>query len=208
MPVRELSARLKSLGRPILPSGITKIEQGQRRVDCDDLVALAVALKVTPNRLLFGPPPPDEGGTLPEELYEHTSDGSFLRLADELALEVWDVWSWAVGDVMLGNIWMLAEGAESTNAAPGEAEAFRAENSLPPLKNPWGKAEDTAQISKDMRDVAADALDVGLTEDQIRDAFELALAEQLRSKQIREENRKRYDRLRRAAERSRNRGED
>jgi transcriptional regulator with XRE-family HTH domain len=51
--VRELSARLADLGRPILPSGITKIEQGLRRVDADDLVALAAALETSPGRLMF-----------------------------------------------------------------------------------------------------------------------------------------------------------
>ena len=55
MPVRELADELRKLGRPILPSGITKIEQGTRRVDADDLVALSVVLGVSPNRLLLGP---------------------------------------------------------------------------------------------------------------------------------------------------------
>lgn len=53
VPVRELSDRLTTMGRPILPSGITAIEQGTRRVDVDDLIALALALDVTPNRLLL-----------------------------------------------------------------------------------------------------------------------------------------------------------
>lgn len=34
-------SRRRELGRPILPSGLSKIEQGDRRVDVDDLVALA-----------------------------------------------------------------------------------------------------------------------------------------------------------------------
>lgn len=50
---RELSRRLGEIGRPILPSGIVKLEHRQRRVDADDLMALAVALGVTPNRLLL-----------------------------------------------------------------------------------------------------------------------------------------------------------
>src|SRR4051812_17317785 len=52
--VRELSAQLAEVGRPIAPSGITKIEQGERAVDVDDLVALALVLDATPNRLLIG----------------------------------------------------------------------------------------------------------------------------------------------------------
>lgn len=50
---RELSERLDSVGRPVLPTGVTKIEAGTRRVDADDLVALAVTLGTTPTRLLM-----------------------------------------------------------------------------------------------------------------------------------------------------------
>ena len=39
----------------ILPSGLSKIEQGDRRVDVDDLVALADALGTVPGALLQGP---------------------------------------------------------------------------------------------------------------------------------------------------------
>lgn len=55
MTLDDLSARLEELGRPILKSGLSKIENGDRRVDVDDLVAIAVALGVTPNALLLDP---------------------------------------------------------------------------------------------------------------------------------------------------------
>lgn len=65
----ELSGFMKRLGRPILPSGLSKIEQGWRRVDADDLVALAVALDVTPNRLLLpATASPDDAMDLTEEV--------------------------------------------------------------------------------------------------------------------------------------------
>jgi hypothetical protein len=51
--VTELSAKMRELGRPIPPLGIHRIEDGQRRVDVDDLVALAVALGVSPTSLLM-----------------------------------------------------------------------------------------------------------------------------------------------------------
>ena len=54
LSLHELSERLATLGRPILPSGLSKIEQGSRRVDVDDLVALADALRTVPSRLLRG----------------------------------------------------------------------------------------------------------------------------------------------------------
>lgn len=50
-----LAAALEDLGQPIPPTGITRIEKGQRRVDTDDLVALALALNVSPLTLLLPP---------------------------------------------------------------------------------------------------------------------------------------------------------
>jgi len=69
----ELSNRLTKLGHPLHRTVLHKIETGARRIDVDDLVALALALDVTPGELLFGPPvPPDKdpddvgaGGHLP-----------------------------------------------------------------------------------------------------------------------------------------------
>jgi transcriptional regulator with XRE-family HTH domain len=49
------SDRLTRVGRPILPSGLSKIESGDRRVDVDDLVGIAAALGVMPDRLLRAP---------------------------------------------------------------------------------------------------------------------------------------------------------
>lgn len=49
----QLSERLTGLGRPINPVGVRRIEDQDRRVDVDDLVALAVALGVSPISLLM-----------------------------------------------------------------------------------------------------------------------------------------------------------
>lgn len=43
LSLRALSDRLAGLGRPILPIGLSRLSQGKRRVDADDLVALAAA---------------------------------------------------------------------------------------------------------------------------------------------------------------------
>lgn len=53
LSLQALSDRLAALGRPILPSGLSKIEAGTRRVDVDDLVALADALETVPSALLL-----------------------------------------------------------------------------------------------------------------------------------------------------------
>ncbi|WP_233209554.1 helix-turn-helix transcriptional regulator [Mycobacterium sp. ENV421] len=51
----KLAAILEKLGRPIPTLGLRKIESYERRVDADDLVALAVALDVSPLTLLMPP---------------------------------------------------------------------------------------------------------------------------------------------------------
>ncbi|WP_327144366.1 DEAD/DEAH box helicase family protein [Nocardia sp. NBC_01327] len=53
LTLNQLADRLTELGRPIDLSALAKIEKGQRRVDVDDLVALALALDVSPNWLLL-----------------------------------------------------------------------------------------------------------------------------------------------------------
>jgi transcriptional regulator with XRE-family HTH domain len=55
LSLQALSERLETVGRPILASGLSKIEAGTRRVDVDDLVALAEALWTTPDDLLTAP---------------------------------------------------------------------------------------------------------------------------------------------------------
>lgn len=52
LSVRALSARMSELGVPILPSGITKIEAKNRGVSVGELVALAIALEVSPATLM------------------------------------------------------------------------------------------------------------------------------------------------------------
>ncbi len=79
---QQLSARLAELGRPIPPTALSKLEDGKRRVDVDDLVALAIALNVSPSRLL---------------LPERYDDQSF-ELTPTTTAPSWLAWSWAEGD--------------------------------------------------------------------------------------------------------------
>lgn len=51
--LKDLSAQLAELGQPVSLGQLSKLERGDRRVDVDDLVALAVALDVAPSRLLL-----------------------------------------------------------------------------------------------------------------------------------------------------------
>jgi len=54
-PLRSLSKKLGEVGRPLGHSAIDQIEKGTRRVDVDDLVALALALDASPIALLTPP---------------------------------------------------------------------------------------------------------------------------------------------------------
>jgi transcriptional regulator with XRE-family HTH domain len=81
LSVRALSARLAELGHPILASGISKIENGSRRVDVGDLVALALALDVSPVRLL-----------LPGERVDR------VQLTRDRSASWEAAWRWAVGE--------------------------------------------------------------------------------------------------------------
>jgi transcriptional regulator with XRE-family HTH domain len=78
----DLSRKLTELGRPISPLAVRRIEEGDRRVDVDDLLALAVALGVPPNSLLLPheDPFPEPSAT-------------------------------AVGDVEFGELWKWADGS-------------------------------------------------------------------------------------------------
>jgi transcriptional regulator with XRE-family HTH domain len=86
--LRELSERLAEEGRPISLGQLSKLELGQRRVDVDDLVALAVVLNVTPSQLLM-PEPPPEGEDQAVRVTPHRDVG-------------WHrAWQWMCGDYWL-----------------------------------------------------------------------------------------------------------
>lgn len=78
--LQRLSDELTKVGRPILSSGIGKIELGERRVDVDDLVALAVVLRVHPAALLL----------------PYTTDGE-IQITSAEAASALDAWRWAEG---------------------------------------------------------------------------------------------------------------
>lgn len=92
--LRELAARMKSAGRPLTATGIMRVESGARRVDCDDLMAFAIALEVTPIRLLL-PGSADDEPDDRERGHWLTSAvrGSFIQ-----------IWPWARGDEPLVNM--------------------------------------------------------------------------------------------------------
>jgi transcriptional regulator with XRE-family HTH domain len=104
MTYRELSDRLDQLGRPIPVLGLSRIENAARRVDADDLVALAVALDVSPAALL-----------MPREVTE------VVPLTRKRGASWQAAWRWANGEQPL-----LAEGGEELDLRdPRIARAIR-----------------------------------------------------------------------------------
>ncbi len=81
LSLQGLSDRLTDLGQPISLGQLSKLERGHRRVDVDDLVALAVALGVSPSRLL-----------LPE-----TTGPEDVPLTPALRCSTDEAWRWAAG---------------------------------------------------------------------------------------------------------------
>jgi transcriptional regulator with XRE-family HTH domain len=90
-----LSERLSMAGQPIHANGITRIEKGGRRVDTDDLVALALALGTTPNRLLL-PNTAPESQTPPGEPIS-----ADVELTPTIRTTAQAAWRWASGEAPL-----------------------------------------------------------------------------------------------------------
>lgn len=126
---KELSERLENLGRPIPVLGLSRLEKGERRVDVDDLVALAVALETAPNQLL-----------LPEMDIEHAADMHPITPAVRETPPL--LWAWATGEVPLGH---LPSTAAADRAARLEEVAFSRRN----RQNHWSQSPSASPSSHD-----------------------------------------------------------
>ncbi|MFE4229428.1 helix-turn-helix domain-containing protein [Arthrobacter sp. NPDC056886] len=80
----QMSRFLERAGRPIAALGLRRIEDGSRRADVDDLMAIAIVLDVTPNDLLLPPAGSGAGDVT----------GMVSRDADL-------IWAWAGGRAQL-----------------------------------------------------------------------------------------------------------
>ena len=81
MSLRALAEQLGQLGHRMLVSTISKIENADRKVNADDLVALALALDVSPPRLWL----------------PGVDDGRPVQLTPEVAVPWGAAWRWATG---------------------------------------------------------------------------------------------------------------
>lgn len=89
MSQSDLVAKLQEHGLSYAVSAISKIEKGQRKLDPDDLVGIAVALGTTPNALMFG-----------VDLFLGPKP---LAVTPTFEAEMDRVWAWADGEFPLGS---------------------------------------------------------------------------------------------------------
>lgn len=101
----ELSQTVGRLGRPIPLLGIQRIEAGTRRVDVDDLMAIAVALGVSPSSLLM-PMRHDSAEARPDAAVP--SPGDDIQADEVIEITGWrthvsahQVWEWLAANVPL-----------------------------------------------------------------------------------------------------------
>ncbi|WEH16855.1 helix-turn-helix transcriptional regulator [Streptomyces sp. VNUA24] len=124
----QLADRLKRGGRPIAASAISKLERGERKVDVDDLAALAVALEVSPSALLL-------------RLTDSPDEQVLITGTSAVAADV--AWDWANGRRPLH----VTPGREQTQLL--EHQLF----SLPPwLRDPVGPMNDAMRNLPSLRD--------------------------------------------------------
>lgn len=82
LTLNDLSGLLDVIGFPMSPSTLSKMENGQRRVTVEALLALAMVLEVSPNWLLFPP----------------TADDQAHILVGETVWTSRRAWDWALAD--------------------------------------------------------------------------------------------------------------
>jgi transcriptional regulator with XRE-family HTH domain len=84
LSIRDLAAALAELlDKPFHPSGVVKIEKAERGVDADELVALALALGVTTNRVL---------------LTDDAARDDEVKLTPNVSVSHASAWWWATGE--------------------------------------------------------------------------------------------------------------
>ncbi|MFF4448922.1 helix-turn-helix domain-containing protein [Streptomyces sp. NPDC001502] len=123
---KDVSDRLRAVGRPILATVISKIERGERRVDTDDVIAFALAMNVSPLTLLL----PPEGDSV-----------STVHVTAEVAAKADRVWAWGRGDETLPPLW--------ENADPQKQEEF--EQLALPAALRYGRAQPAGRATEVLR---------------------------------------------------------
>jgi transcriptional regulator with XRE-family HTH domain len=87
MDLRTFADRIKEAGRAMSPSALSKIENGDRRVDVDDLTVFAYILGTTPAALLTPPGSAQPSTGVPENRYNAEEIRAWVRGQAKLTTE-------------------------------------------------------------------------------------------------------------------------
>ena len=79
MDLRTFSEQVKETGRAMSPSALSKIENGDRRVDVDDLTVFAYILQTTPAALLAPPEGASPPTGVPSGQFNHEEIQAWVR---------------------------------------------------------------------------------------------------------------------------------
>ena len=150
LSLAELARTLARLGWPLLDTGLLRAETGERRIDVDDLVALAVALGCSPVTLL-----------LPETTPPVPRLTAKVDITPGVRMPTGRAWAWATGEQQLDD------------AGPRAEAQFVLENH--PHRFALEVSHDTTTPWAAMAAIVNAALDKGLTSSQLRTVFEQAL---------------------------------
>ena len=104
---KDLAAAVERLGRPMIMQIVSKTEAGERRLDIDDLIAFAVALDTSPNRLL---------------LTGSAAADQFIDLTPAVRISELDAWNWASGLEPLPAETGKEPGSACRREKPGEVQ--------------------------------------------------------------------------------------
>ncbi|WP_217169617.1 helix-turn-helix domain-containing protein [Streptomyces sp. AC512_CC834] len=147
---KDVSDRLRAVGRPMLPTVVSKVERGERRIDVDDLVSFALALNVSPLALLLPP---------------HGASDPYIPLTDTVETTLANAWSWAMGRRAL-------PAAPGEKASPDKQEAYEllshSQEQRYVKRKPAGRAVDVLHDEVyrlvGISEVSSDRLDEGFEE--------------------------------------------
>jgi hypothetical protein len=177
LPMTELEALLRAIGMPIPRQGLMRLEAGKRKVDLEEVVALAQVFNVPPLLLLF-----PVGHAAETELRAGDEAGT----APALRMDPWTAAKWFMGEASLDGGPLPAEAADirrfrEHDRALTEAEGARADVELERGGPKEQEAERAWRVAlRDLRTIRATIRQRGLTPPALPDFLEEVDDEQYR----------------------------
>lgn len=168
MTLRQVSEGLHEIGHDLPVSALGKIETGHRRVDVDDLMALAIVLGVSPLRLML--PPVGHDG---------------VRLTAEVSSS-WELaWSWAAGEALPPTSAMLNE-RDAEDALKSFWAMNRPHKYRPRRLEDWSESQFGAM--KRLQHATSEAIAAGLEDSAIDTTVQTEIARPLAARRADEES--------------------